>query len=127
MTSSPQIRVRRVYEPAEPADGVRVLVDRLWPRGLSHEAAAIDHWCRAVAPSNDLRRWYGHDPDHFADFETRYREELRDPERAAALAALVGLCERGTTTLLTASRAVDISQATVLQRVLTEGAGPTAP
>lgn len=74
------IAVKRIYEPPDAGDGCRVLVDRLWPRGLSREKAAIDHWLKDVAPSNELRRWYGHDPGKWNEFRRRYRAELEaDP------------------------------------------------
>jgi len=72
----PRIVVKRIYEPPDTGDGCRVLVDRLWPRGLSREKAAIDHWLKDLAPSNELRRWYGHDPDKWDEFRRRYRAEL---------------------------------------------------
>ena len=115
------MRVRRVYEPAEPDDGQRVLVDRLWPRGLSKERARLDQWCKAIAPSNELRKWYGHDPIRYAEFARRYRAELDDPERAAALAQLRELTVDGRLTLLTATKRSDISEAAVLADLL--GAG----
>lgn len=111
----------RVYEPPS-GGGARVLVDRLWPRGLSKEAAALDAWCKRVAPSNELRRWYGHAPERFDAFTTRYLDELRDPERAAALDDLRALCGRRDVTLLTATTTPDISHAAVLARLLTEDA-----
>ena len=116
-----RVRVGRIYDPPGPDDGVRVLVDRLWPRGLKKADAAIDHWCRDVAPSTDLRKWYGHDPDRFEEFAARYRAELDAPERAAALGALRRLVRRDTVTLLTATKQVEISQATVLAGVLSSG------
>jgi uncharacterized protein YeaO (DUF488 family) len=121
MAGRPSVRVARAYEEPGADDGARVLVDRVWPRGLSKERAALDHWCRDVAPSTELRRWYGHDPERFADFGERYRRELCEPGPAAALAALRGLADRGTLTLLTATKAVDISQAAVLREILSEG------
>ena len=108
------MRVRRVYDPPDPADGRRVLVDRLWPRGLTKSAAALDEWVKAVAPSDELRRWYGHEPEKFAAFQERYDAELRAPERAAALAHLHDLARSGPLTLLTATRDVELSQAAVL-------------
>jgi uncharacterized protein YeaO (DUF488 family) len=110
--------VARVYDPPGPDDGARVLVDRLWPRGLSKEAAALDDWCRQIAPSADLRTWYAHDPARFDEFAARYRAELDDDERAVALTALRDRCSREAVTLLTAAKAVKISQAAVLARVL---------
>ena len=112
------IRVKRVYEAPGPDDGTRVLVDRIWPRGLSKERAAIDVWLKAVAPSSELRRWYGHDPARFDEFARRYEVELADPERRDALARLSELIGAGPLTLLTATRAVAGSQAAVLAKVL---------
>jgi uncharacterized protein YeaO (DUF488 family) len=114
MTATTTVRVRRVYDPPDPADGHRVLVDRLWPRGLAKSAAAVDEWLRAVAPSDELRRWYGHEADKFAAFGQRYAAELQAPERAAALAHLRELASSGPLTLLTATRDVEHSQAAVL-------------
>jgi uncharacterized protein YeaO (DUF488 family) len=118
MARSAQVRVRRVYEPREPEDGRRVLVDRLWPRGLSKERARLDDWCKEIAPSTGLRRWYGHDPDRYAEFARRYRAELDEPERAAALARLRELAGQGRLTLLTATKRSDISEAAVLADLL---------
>ena len=112
------VRVARVYDQPDPDDGVRILVDRLWPRGLSKQAAAFDQWSRSVAPSDELRKWYGHDPDRFAEFAARYRAELAEPERASALAELRELCAQQTVTLLTASRDLDLSHACVLAQAL---------
>jgi uncharacterized protein YeaO (DUF488 family) len=114
MTADPAVRVRRVYDPPDPADGRRVLVDRLWPRGLSKNAAALDEWVKAVAPSDELRRWYGHEPAKFAAFRERYGAELRTADRAEALAHLRDLARSGPLTLLTATRDVEHSQAAVL-------------
>lgn len=112
------VQVRRVYDDAAPGDGTRVLVDRLWPRGLTKEKASLDEWCKQIAPSTELRTWYGHDPERFAEFTRRYREELTEPERAEALAHLRGLAQTTTLTLLTASKAADISEAAVLAGLL---------
>jgi uncharacterized protein YeaO (DUF488 family) len=108
------IRVRRAYDQPTAEDGVRVLVDRVWPRGLSRDRAQVDEWLKQVAPSTELRKWYGHDPERFAEFTRRYLTELQDTERAEALARLRALAEGRTVTLVTATRAVEISQATVL-------------
>ena len=104
------VRARRVYEAPDAADGRRVLVDRLWPRGLAKAAAHIDEWLKAIAPSDELRRWYGHDPAKFGEFRRRYGDELRDPERAAALAHLRELAAAGPVTLLTATRDLEHSR-----------------
>jgi uncharacterized protein YeaO (DUF488 family) len=107
----PQVRARRVYDEPAASDGRRVLVDRLWPRGLAKEAAHVDEWLKAVAPSDGLRRWYGHDPAKFDEFRSRYGDELREPERAKALMHLRELAAAGTITLLTATKDLDRSQA----------------
>jgi uncharacterized protein YeaO (DUF488 family) len=120
MAKAAQVQVRRVYDPPEPDDGQRVLVDRLWPRGVSKERAHLDDWCKDIAPSTELREWYGHDPDRYAEFARRYRTELRDPERAAGLAHLRELAGQGRLTLLTATRRSDISEAAVLADLLTK-------
>jgi uncharacterized protein YeaO (DUF488 family) len=113
------VRVKRVYDPPEPTDGRRVLVDRLWPRGLRREAAAVDDWARDVAPSHDLRRWYGHDPARYAEFADRYRRELGDPARAAGLAELRARVQDGPVTLLTATRDLTHAHTAVLADLLT--------
>jgi len=120
MTATTGVRFRRIYDPPEPDDGHRVLVDRLWPRGLSKSAAALDEWVRAVAPSDELRRWYGHEADKFPAFRDRYGAELQAPERAEALAHLRQLATSGPLTLLTATRDVEHSQAAVLAARLQE-------
>jgi uncharacterized protein YeaO (DUF488 family) len=112
------VRVRRVYEEPEPADGTRVLVDRIWPRGLTKAKAALDEWSKDVAPSDELRKWYSHDPGRFEEFGRRYRLELRDPRRAQALAHLRGLARDRPLTLLTATRQPEISEAAVLADLL---------
>ena len=98
------VRVRRVYEKPDPSDGRRVLVDRLWPRGLSRDSAALDDWLREIAPSDDLRRWYGHEPSRFAEFSVRYRAELADPAHVDAVERLREHAQAGPLTLLTATR-----------------------
>ena len=118
MSGLHKVQVRRVYDDPAPGDGTRVLVDRIWPRGMTKEKATLDEWCKQVAPSTALRKWYGHDPERFEEFTRRYREELTEPERAEALAHLRRLARTGTLTLLTASKAADISEATVLAGLL---------
>jgi uncharacterized protein YeaO (DUF488 family) len=114
-----EVRVRRVYDEPAPDDGARVLVDRVWPRGLTKARARLDEWCKQVAPSTELRKWYGHDPERFEEFGRRYRSELDQPERAEALAQLRQLAQsRGTLTLLTATRQPEISEAAVLAEQL---------
>jgi uncharacterized protein YeaO (DUF488 family) len=115
------VHVRRVYDPPGPRDGRRLLVDRLWPRGLSKEDAHVDEWVKAVAPSDELRRWYGHDPEKFEEFRRRYGRELAGPEQAGAFQHLRDLARSGPVTLLTATKDVEHSQAAVLaDRLVTE-------
>ncbi|MGH3171963.1 MAG: DUF488 domain-containing protein [Trebonia sp.] len=113
------IRVRRVYDAPSPDDGARVLVDRIWPRGLRKDAARLDIWAKDVAPSADLRTWYGHDPGKFTEFRRRYLAELEAPGPREALGRLREVAARQPVTLLTATRDVSISQAAVLATVLT--------
>jgi uncharacterized protein YeaO (DUF488 family) len=113
-----KVRVRRVYEDPQPGDGLRVLVDRIWPRGLTKAKAALSEWCKDVAPSDELRKWYGHDPDRFAEFARRYRLELSDSPRAETLAHLRGLASVRQLTLLTATKQPGISEAAVLADLL---------
>lgn len=115
------LRVRRVYEPPEPADGARVLVDRLWPRGLSKADAQLAEWCKDVAPSSELRRWFHHEGPRFAEFAERYREELAQEAVQAALEGLRERAAQGPLTLLTATKDVSVSHVNVLVEVLREG------
>jgi len=112
------VRVRRVYDEPEDNDGVRVLVDRIWPRGMTKARAALDEWCKDVAPSTELRKWYSHDPAKFEEFRHRYGAELKQAERAQALQHLRNLAADRRLTLLTGSKAVDISEAAVLAAIL---------
>jgi uncharacterized protein YeaO (DUF488 family) len=114
----PEIRVRRVYDAPSPADGARVLVDRIWPRGLRKDAAHLTEWAKDAAPSTELRKWYGHDPEKFNEFRRRYLDELSGRVQRAELGKLRALAATSPVTLLTATRDVDISQATVLAHVL---------
>ena len=114
MTTTPDVRVRRVYDKSEDQDDIRVLVDHIWPRGLGKAKAALNEWCKDVSPSTELRRWYGHDPAKFEEFTRRYHAELDDPGRAAALQHLRELATGHRLTLLTATKNPDISQAAVL-------------
>lgn len=112
------VRVRRIYGGRSPQDGLRVLVDRIWPRGLTKEQADLDDWCRVIAPSTALRVWYGHDPAKFSEFARRYRTEVAEPERTAELKHLRGVAQGGTLTLLTAAKDFEISEAAVLADLL---------
>ena len=117
----PDVRVGRVYAEAGHGEAARVLVDRLWPRGMTKERAALDEWCKQVAPSPDLRKWYGHDPERFAEFRRRYEDELARGEQAEALAHLRKLAGERPVLLLTASKEVEISEAAVLAELLRGG------
>jgi uncharacterized protein YeaO (DUF488 family) len=114
----PEIRVRRVYDAPSPDDGARVLVDRIWPRGLRKDAAHLTEWAKDAAPSTELRQWYGHDPAKFTEFRRRYLDELSGRVQRAELGKLRALAATRPVTLLTATRDVDISQAAVLAQVL---------
>lgn len=120
MSGSPQVRIRRIYDDPSAEDGHRVLVDRLWPRGISKERAQLDRWCKDVAPSTELRKWYGHDPERFDEFAQRYRAELAESEQAAEVDQLRSLADDGGLTLLTATKQPEISEAQVLFELLTE-------
>jgi uncharacterized protein YeaO (DUF488 family) len=113
------VRIKRAYEPADAADGYRVLIDRLWPRGVSKAEAGIDEWCRDLAPSAELRRWFGHDPARFVEFRTRYVDELR--HRRAALGVLRRRARGGPLTLVYGARDEEHNDAVVLRGVLTRG------
>jgi len=115
-TAGKPIAIKRVYDEASPGDGLRILVDRLWPRGIAKAALKLDTWARELAPSNELRKWYGHEPARFAEFRRRYRAELA-PHRAE-LAALGARIAGRTATLLTATRETALSHAHVLRDLL---------
>ena len=112
------IQVRRVYDEPSTGDGTRVLVDRVWPRGLAKADARLDEWARDVAPSTELRKWYGHEPSRFEEFRRRYTAELHQPEPHAILARLRSEAAGGPLTLLTATKDVRLSQAAVLADLL---------
>lgn len=110
------MQVKRIYEPPAPEDGLRVLVDRLWPRGLSRDAARVDWWHKDIAPSSGLRKWFGHDPAKWAEFRDRYRAELKGNPEAVAKLAELGRC--GPVTLLYAAKDERHNHALVLKAFL---------
>ena len=112
------IASKRAYEPAERSDGYRVLIDRLWPRGVSKSRAHLDAWAKEVAPSAELRRWYGHEPSKWREFKSRYLKELRAPAAQAVLDDLVRRAKRGRVTLVYGSRAAEISDVAVIEQKL---------
>jgi uncharacterized protein YeaO (DUF488 family) len=120
------VRLKRAYEPATDADGYRVLIDRLWPRGISRERARLDEWERELPPSTELRQWFGHDPSRFDEFRRRYLEELR--HYRPRIAKLRRRARSGTLTLVYAARDTEHNDAVVLAEVLRRGlpGGPGA-
>lgn len=114
------IKIKRIYDPAEESDGKRVLVDRLWPRGVSKEKARLDLWLKNVAPDSELRKWFGHKPENFPAFADRYRRELaEDPEKREAGETLLNLARTGRVTLLYGAKDPSVNHAAVLRDYLT--------
>jgi uncharacterized protein YeaO (DUF488 family) len=118
------LQTKRVHDTPDPADGVRVLVDRLWPRGLTIEAAALDEWLKDLAPSPALRTWFNHDAGRWDEFVRRYRRELAAPAAAPHLDRLANLARKGTVALLYAAREERHNSASVLRDVLEERLKP---
>lgn len=112
------IRLKRVYDPPSPEDGKRVLVDRIWPRGIKKEEAALHEWLKELAPTTDLRKWFGHDPQKWPEFHERYRNELRG--EGETLARLADEGKQGTVTLLFAAKDEEHNNAVVLREILEE-------
>jgi uncharacterized protein YeaO (DUF488 family) len=113
---TPPIAIKRAYDKPSPHDGMRILIDRLWPRGVTKAKLKLDAWPREVTPSTALRKWYGHDPKRFAEFRRRYRAELS--EHRDALDALRAMIKGSAVTLITATRELDLSHAEVLREIL---------
>lgn len=114
--SRPHIRLKRAYEPPEPEDGRRILVERLWPRGVTKEGAALDAWVKDVAPSPELRKWYAHDPEKWPEFQRRYRTELEaNPAAVEAVREAIG---RGPATFVYAARDEERNSARLLKEYL---------
>ena len=110
------ITIKRAYDPPAPDDGLRILIDRLWPRGMPKAKLRLDSWARHLAPSNELRKWYQHDPEKFAEFRKRYVAELR--AEGEGLDELRAAVKGRTVTLLTATKEIALSHATVLRELL---------
>lgn len=119
------LRIKRIYEPPEPDDGSRVLVDRLWPRGVAKRTAALDFWLKEIAPSPTLREWFGHQPARFSEFRDKYRKELA--ERPEPVAQITALAKTGDVTLLYAARDPKVNHAAVLVEYLAGCGVPLAP
>lgn len=113
------LRVKRVYEGKQADDGTRLLVDRLWPRGLSKGEAGIDEWLKDLAPSDELRRWFAHEPEKWPEFRKRYLEELSVPEKTEALKRIARMAAEGGVTLLYAAKDTERNNARVLADVVT--------
>lgn len=113
------LRMKRAYEPASPDDGMRILIDRLWPRGVSKAKAALDDWIKDIAPSTELRRWFGHDPALWPEFQTRYSAELHEHEEV--LDRIRGLAKTQTITLVYSAHDEAHNDAVVLRGVLLHG------
>lgn len=113
-----QVATKRAYEPAAPDDGERILIDRLWPRGVTKERARIDLWLKDVAPSRELRTWYGHDDEKYDEFRRRYRAELTAEPGASALALLREHAARGPVTLIFAAKSAEHCNASALRELL---------
>lgn len=116
--ASRHITIKRAYEQAAHSDGYRVLVDRLWPRGVSKEKAQIDDWLRDVAPSTELRHWFGHDPARWEEFQHRYRQELNEPAQREALSRLVERARHGPLTLVYGAKDEEHNNAVALRDVV---------
>jgi uncharacterized protein YeaO (DUF488 family) len=113
------VRTKRIYDGAEPDDGYRILIDHVWPRGISKERAHLDEWARELAPSDELRRWFDHVPERFDEFRSRYREELiAQPDRIEALRRLA---ESGPLTIVYAARDEEHNNAVVLAELIRDG------
>lgn len=120
--ASPRVELRRVYgvQASERLPGKRVLVDRVWPRGRRKEDLRLDLWARELGPSDELRRWFGHRPERWPEFQRRYRAELQQPEQRALIERLAEMTSSGALTLLFGARDEERNQAVVLREVLTE-------
>lgn len=112
------IKIKRVYEPVSPDDGKRILVDRLWPRGIKREEAKIDEWLKDVAPSDNLRKWFGHDPSKWIEFKNRYKKELKVKEEI--LERLREEAKKGNVTLLFSTKDTEHNNALALKEIITQ-------
>jgi uncharacterized protein YeaO (DUF488 family) len=113
------VRTKRIYDPAEPGDGYRFLIDHVWPRGVSRERAKLDEWARELAPRDELRRWFDHVPERFDEFRSRYRDELR--QQSERVAELRRRARKGRVTIVYAARDREHNNAVVLAELLRDG------
>jgi len=114
------LKLKRVYEEKLSEDGFRILVDRLWPRGVTKHSAAVDEWMREISPSNELRNWYSHEPEKWAEFKKRYKGELSEPEKRTFLQRIREKANKGAVTLVYAAKDTEHNNAVVLKEVLNE-------
>jgi len=112
------LRVKRVYKAKDAEDGIRILVDRLWPRGLSQAKAGIDEWAKDLAPSDELRRWFGHKPEKWLQFKRRYIEELSVPEKVRDLERIAQMADKSNVTLVYAAKHTEHNNARVLEELI---------
>jgi uncharacterized protein YeaO (DUF488 family) len=119
-----QISIKRAYDPVAAGDGYRVLVDRLWPRGIRKQALRLDEWSKDVAPSTELRQWFGHDPERWVEFQKRYRRELSDTQHQAAMRSLLKAAGHRSLTLIYAAKDLEHNHALVLQTALRDLLSP---
>ena len=112
------IRIKRIYERARTSDGSRILVDRLWPRGMAKSTAKIDEWMKELAPSNALRKWFGHKPERWQEFQKRYRNELRQPEKQELMHHVRSMARKGIATLLYAAKDKEHNNAKALAKFI---------
>jgi uncharacterized protein YeaO (DUF488 family) len=121
---SRQVKMKRAYEPPAAADGTRVLIDRLWPRGLSKEKVALDHWVKEIAPSKELRKWFGHDPRRWTEFRRRYAKEVH--QHPGLLEQLRSLARKGTLTLVYSAHDEEHNDAVVLREIILQSGNTQA-
>ncbi len=112
------LKIKRIYEKKSPDDGFRVFVDRLWPRGLQSDESGIDEWMKEIAPSDELRRWFRHRPERWAEFRRKYAEELDAPEKAGLVESLADRADRGNLTLLYGTRDHEHNNARVVEEAV---------
>ncbi len=117
------LKIKRVYDKREADDGLRILVDRLWPRGISKADEAVDEWMKDLAPSHELRRWFGHEPERWSDFKRKYAEELASIDKTKLLQKIAKSAEHGNVTLVYSARDTERNNAVVLQEVILKIAG----
>lgn len=118
MKKNPVINIKRVYDPVSPQDGRRILVDRLWPRGIKKEKAGIDEWLKDIAPSNELRKWFSHDPSKWQEFRDRYKKDLKNKQ--GLIEKIMTEIKKGPVTILYSAKDVEHNNARVLKEVIEE-------